>query len=197
MLRAKLSALWRYYATQAPALVEHEVKLRRRLTRDWEYQGRADGICATGELFELKTTSKSLDEYKSIVDHQVQTYLYTWALGTAASAYGTIVDVVHAPLLRLKKDETLDDYTQRCTADAAHERHQLPYSTDRIDAAVCWLKQVASSISRDLRREPGTWPHRVGWGCRDGYGWCRYKSLCWDNDVDRYYTADVEHEELI
>lgn len=73
--------------------------------------GRCDGRLADGRLVEHKTTSGDLDEgYIAGLQNDEQILTYMWAYGVNNILY----TVCKTPSIRQKKDESEDEFRQRC-----------------------------------------------------------------------------------
>lgn len=73
--------------------------------------GKCDGRLADGKILEHKTTSADLDEaYITSLQNDEQILTYMWAYGVNEILY----TVCKTPTIRLKKDESDDDFRQRC-----------------------------------------------------------------------------------
>lgn len=73
--------------------------------------GKCDGRLADGKILEHKTTSADLDEaYIASLQNDEQILTYMWSYGVNEILY----TVCKTPSIRLKKDESEDDFRQRC-----------------------------------------------------------------------------------
>ena len=73
--------------------------------------GKCDGILSDGKILEHKTTSADLDDaYIASLQNDEQILTYMWAYGVNEILY----TVCKTPTIRLKKDESEDDFRQRC-----------------------------------------------------------------------------------
>lgn len=73
--------------------------------------GKCDGILSDGKILEHKTTSADLDDaYIASLQNDEQILTYMWAYGVNEILY----TVCKTPTIRLKKDESDDDFRQRC-----------------------------------------------------------------------------------
>lgn len=73
--------------------------------------GKCDGRLSNGKILEHKTTSADLDEaYIASLQNDEQILTYMWAYGVNEILY----TVCKTPTIRLKKDESDDDFRQRC-----------------------------------------------------------------------------------
>jgi hypothetical protein len=73
--------------------------------------GKCDGRLADGKILEHKTTSADLDEaYIASLQNDEQILTYMWAYGVNEILY----TVCKTPTIRIKKDESEDDFRQRC-----------------------------------------------------------------------------------
>lgn len=73
--------------------------------------GRCDGRLANGMILEHKTTSASLDEaYVAGLQNDEQILTYMWAYGVNNIVY----TVCRTPTIRLKQNETEDEFRERC-----------------------------------------------------------------------------------
>lgn len=73
--------------------------------------GKCDGRLADGKILEHKTTSADLDDaYIASLQNDEQILTYMWAYGVNEILY----TVCKTPTIRIKKDESEDDFRQRC-----------------------------------------------------------------------------------
>lgn len=76
-----------------------------------KFVGRIDALSEDGAIIEHKTTSGEIDEeywYSRDIDEQLMTYMYAYK---TRKAYYT---VCRTPTIRLKKDESDEEFYQRC-----------------------------------------------------------------------------------
>jgi hypothetical protein len=144
-------------------------------------------------VYELKTTSESLDE--SIRTHQrhYQTWCYQeLAEQTGLDVRGTILDLVKKPIAKRRNSkksgrETDAAWLDRMIAAYAEEpdrffrRVELPYSQTEIRAQQRVFWHVAKSI-RECERIGYVAP--IGRHCAGQYGACEYRPLCWHDQLE-------------
>lgn len=200
---AKAIALSRAYAyvwQDRHSDVQYDVRFRRRLpgTHLW-VAGEADGVLGSSKLWELKTTSEDIDpgsDYwlKLRLDWQIS--LYCWALGLNHVMY----DVAKKPTIRQKKEESLEEYRNRCI-------EQLTSEPDRFFArkeVVRLDRELQQFLDTDLIprivliRATKQFPRHIAW---DSCRWCEYQSPCYQ-DIPAspppigYQLKTYRHEEL-
>jgi len=156
-----------------------------------ELVGRCDGRLADGRLIEHKTTSSALDEayiYGLQNDEQILTYM--WAYGVNRILY----TVCKTPTIRLKKDESEDEFRARClewyAEDTEHkigtiDVYRSPEEVAEFGEA---LKKMATEIAHcdNFYRCPS---NCMRWGRP-----CEYMAICRNYDPQMEYTGFERRE---
>jgi hypothetical protein len=177
---------------------EHELSapltLRRRTSRTFRLKGRCDAIVERGGklyIYELKTTSDTVDEVEGYLRHGLQVWAYqaaaAWMWPDVEFA-GAIVDIVKKPTAKIRKgrktkaDESLEEFRDRALEnyrerkDHFFRRSVFPWcASEQHRARVAfWRAAEAIIASRKLGflKAPGL-------RCKLATGWCRYRSICW------------------
>jgi hypothetical protein len=188
-----ICARWR-----APDLVATEQQFRRRVfgPRGAVHRGSVDGITDDGMLYEIKTTSQTVDECCAEIRNGLQIPSYQLAF-----ALPCVVDVLKKPVVRRRDGEDDMAYAARAgdayTAEPARffRRVVVDYQSALVDEARDVLIWCVRRIV--VHRRKGSWPRQYGAQCRGPYGGpCEYRGLCWYGDADQYRRAEHEHEEL-
>ncbi len=173
---------------------ERELELTVKIPgkRGFNYFGIIDGILKDGRTYEIKTTSNTVDKEAEIQRHSIQNPLY-WVLSGINE--GTVVDIIKKPTVRQKKNETIDEYFDRCTEqydsepDRFFKRIELPYEEIKHKAAVSYLQTAIDDIRACINRND--FPRRYGHACKTPWGnFCDYQSLCWYNNIGNYKIGE-------
>lgn len=200
-----------YYGGRAPTS-EREMVLEAplvnpktgRQSRTFKMAGMVDGVWPDGDaslLYELKTTSMSMEVIASSLRHgtQLHTYGALWRHRFGDLPDGYVVDVVRKPKFKQKAGETTAAYTRRMacemikTPDKYFLREVLPCEEHRILGVQNLFWRTAEAI-READRSG--FVRCRGTHCMSVYGGCQYRRLCWHEITDGYRIADVAHEEL-
>ncbi len=160
-------------------------------SRSFVLAGRVDGLILDGgawSLYEMKTTSDTLNETESYLREGIQIPVYDeLALRARGIELQTnVVDIIKKPVIKRRKGEPVAQWAQRCLDDYRarpdwfFRRVEIPVEEARIRWAMSMMWRIAEQIRESHRR--GFVALR-GWSCcKKAYGWCRFKSLCWYGD---------------
>lgn len=223
--RSMLRAYWELYHVGGPGdppldreldfvFVEQTFQLpminprTRRPSRTFTKAGRADGIVKLRAkpdvglfVYELKSTSDTLEEMVEALRQSVQPATYQELAGRTLGQpiTGTVVDIIKKPTIRGRKNESLDEFEDRCLAayrdepDRFFRRVELPHDERVVREAMEVFWQTARAI-READKYGYVAPR--GRKCKKSFGWCEYKSLCWYGSREGYRLGDYAHEEL-
>lgn len=154
-----------------------------------ELIGRVDGVAEDGALVEHKTTSYDLEvyEYNLMWDEQLLAYMLAYGVN---KMYYTIVK---KPTIRLRKDETEEDFCQRMIDwyEEDTEKKIRMITVERSDVEIEWfrnsLQDIVSTISdaKNLYRNC-LWCNAYGRRCE-------YSSICLNYDPQENY---IEFEKV-
>lgn len=148
--------------------------------------GRCDGRLKSGVLVEHKTTSADLDEaYIAGLQNDEQILTYMWAYGVNNILY----TVCKTPSIRQKKDESEEDFRERCLEwyDTDTELKigtiDVYRSPEEIEEFSKDLNAIADEIKNCQRfyRVPA---HCMKWGRP-----CEYMSICRNYDPQMEYVG--------
>ena len=154
--------------------------------------GRIDALNADGAVIEHKTTSGEIDEeywYSRDIDEQLMTYMYAYK---TRKAYYT---VCRTPTIRLKKDESDDEYYQRCLDWYKDDTEQkiamrVIYHTDEeIDA---FVEEQALTI-REMNECKLFYKNQNY--CMKWNRMCEYAPICQHYDPTQTYVGFEKREE--
>lgn len=156
-----------------------------------EIIGRCDGRLEDGRLIEHKTTSGMLDEaYIFGLQNDEQILTYMWAYGVNNVLY----TVCKTPTIRLKKDETEEEFRARCfdwyREDTEHkigtiDVYRSPEEIAEFDEAI--RRMVSEIVNCDhFYRCPS---NCMKWGRP-----CEYMSICRNYDPQMEYTGFEKRE---
>lgn len=148
--------------------------------------GRCDGRLKDGTLVEHKTTSSDLDDaYIAGLQNDEQILTYMWAYGVNHILY----TVCKTPMIRQKKDETEDEFRERCiewyntdtelkigTIDV----YRSPEEIAEFEDALALMDEEISSC-KNFYRVPS---HCMKWGRP-----CEYMSICRNYDPEMEYIG--------
>ena len=153
--------------------------------------GRCDGRLANGMILEHKTTSASLDEaYVAGLQNDEQILTYMWAYGVNNIVY----TVCRTPTIRLKQNETEDEFRERCLDWYSEDTEQKigtinvyrsPEEIAEFDEA---LKLMVDEIEHchNYYRVPS---HCMKWNRP-----CEYASICRNYDPQMEYVGFERRE---
>ncbi len=100
-----------------PEIGSVEYQFKVRIGRAKFLLGKIDAICKDGTPVEHKTTSETIDEKyinRLAWDDQVTNYLLALSLERKKIINKVIYTVIKKPSIRLKQNETTEDYFNRC-----------------------------------------------------------------------------------
>lgn len=153
--------------------------------------GRCDGILADGRIIEHKTTSMSLDDsYIFGLQNDEQILTYMWAYGVNEILY----TVCKTPTIRQKKDETDDEFRERCVEwydeDTEHKIGTIDVQRSEEEIAEFGqeLERIADTISscNHFYRCPS---NCMKWGTP-----CEYMPICRNYDPNIEYVGFARRE---
>lgn len=153
--------------------------------------GRCDGILSDGTILEHKTTSYALDDaYIASLQNDEQILTYMWAYGVNDILY----TVCKTPTIRLKQNETEDEFRQRCFDWYSEDTEQkigtinVYRSPEEIAEFDEDLKLMAKEIEQchNWYRVPS---HCMKWGRP-----CEYASICRNYDPQMEYVGFERRE---
>lgn len=156
--------------------------------------GRCDGRLENGMLIEHKTTSSGLDEaYIAGLQNDEQILTYMWAYGINEMLY----TVCMTPTIRLKKNETEDEFRQRCldwyAEDTEHKIGLITVtrSPEEIAEFAEALELMVAEIDgcKNYYRTPS---YCMKWGRM-----CEYASICRNYDPNLEYVAFEKRERFV
>lgn len=154
--------------------------------------GKCDGRLADGKILEHKTTSADLDDaYIAGLQNDEQILTYMWAYGVNEILY----TVCKTPSIRLKKDESEDDFRQRCLewydtdTDLKIGTINVYRDPDEVAEFGEDLEAISDEITNCKRfyRVPS---HCMKWGRP-----CEYMSICRNFDPQMTYIGFERREE--
>lgn len=216
---AMLEAYYAHWSSRPLLTVHNEVSVKLDIGGGWTFVMRADAVLVElrreHQLYEMKTTSATLDEAEQVQRIDPQIWLYQAALerayGERARCRGALVDLIKKPWsddkdgggsVRRRKDESITDYADRCRdamiADPSRyfRRVVVERDDDRINDAWDALLRTAKAIEAC---EKEGWHSIRGHNCKTPWGsWCEYRDLCWYGDQSKYQPVmgfDGEAEE--
>lgn len=179
-----------------------------RRCRTHHLRGRLDGIAATDAgiigdwvnfplyLYELKTTSDTLDDVEAYLRESPQTHLYqTLAASAGYVLHGTLIDIVKKPVSRPRKGESLDAWGQRVREQYAAEpdrffrRKVLPRDEAKEREALALAWRTAAEMAAERRNGIGSVPVVKGLGCKTHTGWCPFRGPCWYGSADDTFNT--------
>lgn len=171
-------------------------------------KGRCDGVILRlgkdAVLYELKTTSETLDDKEAELRCGYQLPLYTWLLEQAhgVKVAGAIAEILKKPVksgegaVRKRKEETWSAWRQRVAQEYAanpqryFRRVSIPRSELDTDKCIADMGRVALAVQL---YEAAGYPAIRG-GCHGPYGPCEYKRLCWYGDTEGYEQRPYEFD---
>lgn len=153
--------------------------------------GRCDGRLSDGKILEHKTTSANLDEaYIAGLQNDEQILTYMWAYGVNDILY----TVCKTPTIRLKQNESEEDFRQRCLEWYSEDTEQkigtinVYRSPEEIAEFEESLKLMVDEIEHchNYYRVPS---HCMKWGRP-----CEYASICRNYDPQMEYVGFERRE---
>ena len=153
--------------------------------------GRCDGVLEDGTILEHKTTSANLDEaYIAGLQNDEQILTYMWAYGVNNILY----TVCKTPTIRLKQNETEEEFRQRCldwyAEDTEHKIgtinvYRSPEEIAEFDKDLTLMLDEIERC-RNYYRVPS---HCMKWGRP-----CEYASICRNYDPQMEYVGFERRE---
>lgn len=155
-----------------------------------ELIGRVDGVAEDGSLVEHKTTSYDLEvyEYNLMWDEQLLAYMLAYGVN---KMYYTIVK---KPTIRLKKNETEEEFCQRMIEwyDEDTDKKIRMITVERSDAEIEWFRESLQDIINTISNSKNYYRNCL-W-C-NAYGRrCEYSSICLDYDPQAQYIEFEKKE---
>ena len=153
--------------------------------------GYADAFVKGGRyVFELKTTSDTLNEVESTLRAGLQVPFYLYAAELYGLApLGAICDVIKKPVIAKRKNESTEDWSQRALeayqADPGRFFRRIVIDYDEACIAAAMDKYVYLSKMQKYYLQHG-FVAVPGQGCKGPFGWCYYRGLCWFDRADEY-----------
>lgn len=153
--------------------------------------GRVDGIAEDGSLVEHKTTSKDITEgyeYDLMWDEQIPAYML--AMNTRSVYY----TVVKKPTIRLKKDESEEEFYQRMIEwyDDDTENKIRVLTLTRTDDEVEQFRDDLMLMADELRH--AGFYYRNTCNCNMYGRRCEYSSVCLHYDPNQEYVEFERRE---
>lgn len=174
--------------------VEHEVHIEVPIGDD-VFQMYADGIVNTPEgliLREYKTASRVDDVYLDKLKFNDQISRYCWAIEEKYQKKVIKIEyyIVKKPLLRLKKDETLEQYRQRLV-DKIMEDDTITFL--ELNRTEDDLIEARDDLIYDINTIKNTTRYTKCLNSCSTYGKCPYLSLCCkEQDAELLYEVKEE-----
>ena len=165
--------------------------LEKEITPEVTLIGRVDGMTVDGVVVEHKTTSRDIGaeyEYNLMWDEQVLAYMYL--TGTRRIIY----TVVKKPTIRLKKDETQEEFYKRMLAwyDEDTESKIRTFDVIRTDDEVAeWVQEYKDTVAQ----MDGKHCYRNTLHCSSFGVDCPYRSVCLHYDKSQEYIEFTRREE--
>lgn len=157
-----------------------------------KFVGRIDALNADGAIIEHKTTGGDIDEeywYTRDLDEQLMTYMYAYK---TRKAYYT---VCKTPSIRLKKNETDEEFFQRCVEWFDEDTEQkiamrVIYHTD--EEIESYINEQALTIKEmnDCRLFYKNQNYCTKWGRM-----CEYAPICQHYDPNQTYVGFERKED--
>lgn len=123
-----------------PEIEKVEYQFNVKIGRGKSLIGKIDAICEDGTPVEHKTTSDTIDEkyiHRLNWDDQVTNYLLALSLERKEIINKVIYTVIKKPTIRLKQNETMEDYLKRCVEwyedDTEHKVATFPVIRSKDD----------------------------------------------------------------
>lgn len=151
-----------------------------------KFIGRVDAINADGAIIEHKTTSGEINEeywYTRDLDEQLMFYMYV--AGTQKAYY----TVCRTPSIRMKKDETEDEYFQRCTewyqegTEGKIAMREIYHTPEEINAFIAEQELVIKEMN-ECKLFYKNQNYCTKWGRM-----CEYAPICQHYDPSQIYVG--------
>jgi hypothetical protein len=184
-----------------PKVVAVEQEFNVVIGRGKRLVGKIDAICEDGTPIEHKTTSDTIDEkyiYRLNWDDQVPNYLLALSLQRKTIVNKVIYTVVKKPTIRLKQNETPEEYLERCKLwyedDTEHKVATFPVTRSKDELAARQAEIIA--LSKEMK------------SCKNFYRnpshcsimGCPYASICLSYTPETgaidFVKKERQHEEL-
>lgn len=188
---AAMAKAYEKYIFPAVKVELAEEWLEKEVTPEVTLIGRVDGMTADGVVVEHKTTSRDIGaeyEYNLMWDEQVLAYMYL--TGTRRIIY----TVVKKPTIRLKKDETQEEFYQRMLAwyDDDTESKIRTFDVIRTDEEVqAFVDEFVDTVAQ----MDGKHCYRNTLHCSNFGADCPYRSVCLHYDKSQEYIEFTRREE--
>lgn len=201
---AMATAYKRYIYTQFKVnSVEEEFEYPLDDREHYKLVGRFDGIAEDGLVVEHKTTSDNVDDeyiYNLQWDEQILDYML--ATGTNEMYY----TVCKKPTIRLKQNETNEQYYERCVAWYAEDTDKKirVIKVTRNQKEIEQQKELLKAIATDMQSdEDGAWTidnydvvfYRNPSNCTCYGRRCEFANICLDYDPKLQYVEFTKKEE--
>lgn len=148
--------------------------------------GRCDGIKSDGTIVEHKTTSGNIDEaYIAGLQNDEQILTYMWAYGVNKMLY----TVCKTPTIRQKKDETEDEFRERCIdwyAENTGDKIAM-IEVYRSPEEIAEFERELNAIAEEI--ESAKLFYRVPSHCSKWGRMCEYASICRNYDPQMTYVG--------
>ena len=187
-----MASAYRKYIYPRFKVVEAEKWLERELPTGDVLVGIADGIADDGHIVEHKTTSADITvEYEYNLQWDEQILAYMWLTGMRKVWY----TVCRKPTIRLKKDETEQDFFYRMLewyetdTDSKIKLLEIERTDEEVEQFADELLSIVEEMNRTHHFYKNTC-HCFKWGRR-----CEYASICLNYDPDQQYIEFTRREE--
>lgn len=184
-------AFQKYILPQIGQVQAVEEWFHKPIIADHELVGRCDGRLADGRLIEHKTTSGDLDDaYIAGLQNDEQILTYMWAYGVNNILY----TVCKTPTIRQKKEETEEEFRERCeywfdietqSKIGTIDVYRSPEEIEEFGEA---LKLMALEIAGTSNF------YRVPSYCMKWNRPCEYMSICRNYDPQMEYVGFTKGE---
>lgn len=196
---AMARAFMKYILPKLPNDVKPEIEFRYRLSRGIYLRGKIDGISSKC-LIEHKTTSSKVDDkylYRvNFMNDQVSNYLI--ATGQNVPILYT---VIQKPTIKLRKNETLEDYIQRCEEwyETDTDTKINVFKVYRTDEELLAKKEELLRFAKEIKKtDKDNFFYRNDQACM--ILGCEFSSICNSyncaEDLVDFYKKEVTNEEL-
>ena len=184
-----MAAAYKKYILPQFHVIASEKELQKEIG-DHILHGFVDGLSADGFIVEHKTTSAGIEEggeyeYNLLWDEQVLAYM---SLSGLRKVHYT---VCKKPTIRLKKDETEEEFYQRMVAwyDEDTENKIRVFTVERTDEEVEQFEKDFAAICAEMEKAViyKNTCHCNSWGRR-----CEYSSICLHYDPNAQYLEFVK-----